>query len=378
MTEENPTGPTEQLPETDDRADPGGAGRRRLTRVRSEGMLAGVAEGLGRHFDVDPVIFRIAFGVSIFFGGFGLIAYVALALFLPDESGEALVRNTRWGVVAAILLIGFFIVPAGIFWDGPGWGGWGALWLLIPLSVAIGAYAIVKDRGEPASATRVIAAVFVAGAAVAAVVALGGAAALLTAFGWGVVIAALVIAAGVALILGALFGGLRWLIIPALAIATGVGVAAAADLEFDGGIGERRHAPLSADTIPAGGYEVAIGKLAVDLRALDWEADEVVRLDLDVGMGQGIVAVPEDVCVVADAHASMGSLRIVGERHEGINAGSSPVSSTATPRLELEADVQLGELLVVNDDDYDIDRNHSRDFAGAAEQQRSQALACES
>ena len=63
------------------------AAPRRLLRSRDDRMLAGVAGGLGRYFDVDPVIVRIAFAISIFFGGLGVIAYAALALFVPSGDG---------------------------------------------------------------------------------------------------------------------------------------------------------------------------------------------------------------------------------------------------------------------------------------------------
>src|SRR5437764_9520995 len=58
---------------------------RRLLRSSDDRVLAGVAGGLGRYFGVDPVIFRIGFGLSVFFGGLGLLAYVLLALFVPTD-----------------------------------------------------------------------------------------------------------------------------------------------------------------------------------------------------------------------------------------------------------------------------------------------------
>jgi phage shock protein PspC (stress-responsive transcriptional regulator) len=346
-----PEPPTEPQPEE--------AGRPRLTRYRPTGMLAGVSSGLGRHFGVDPVIFRIAFGVSVFFGGFGLVAYLALALFLPDESGEALVKSSRWGLVAAIVLIGLFLVPAigWGFWDGG--HGWG-FWLIIPAAVALGAYAILKDRGGPGNATGVIAAIFIAGAAVAGFFLLALAGAAVTAVGFGEVAAGLVILAGVALVLGAFSGTLRWLIIPALALATGVGVAAAADIEVDGTIGHRQYTPVRADEIPANGYDLGIGRLEVDLRQIDWGPNEVIDIEVDMGIGQATVLVPEDVCVNADVTAKSGSLMVAGERQEGFDADidqSAPLD--VTPRLDLSGELQIGELRVLNDDDREIGERHT-------------------
>ena len=47
----------------------------RLRRSRTDRKIAGVAGGLGRHFDIDPTIVRVAFVVLAFFGGAGLLLY---------------------------------------------------------------------------------------------------------------------------------------------------------------------------------------------------------------------------------------------------------------------------------------------------------------
>src|SRR3954447_27056206 len=79
--------------ESDQDADPVPPQGRRLTRSRDDRVIAGVAGGLGRYFDVDPVIFRIGFAVSVFFGGIGLLAYVALALFVPTGAPDGSVAE---------------------------------------------------------------------------------------------------------------------------------------------------------------------------------------------------------------------------------------------------------------------------------------------
>jgi phage shock protein PspC (stress-responsive transcriptional regulator) len=58
---------------------------RRLTRSSSDKKLGGVAGGLGRYFDVDPVLFRIGFVVTALFSGAGLLAYLALLAVVPRE-----------------------------------------------------------------------------------------------------------------------------------------------------------------------------------------------------------------------------------------------------------------------------------------------------
>jgi phage shock protein PspC (stress-responsive transcriptional regulator)/predicted membrane protein len=46
-------------------------------------MLAGVASGLGAHFEIDPVWVRLAFVVLTFFGGIGVILYLAGWVLMP-------------------------------------------------------------------------------------------------------------------------------------------------------------------------------------------------------------------------------------------------------------------------------------------------------
>src|SRR5688500_8008161 len=60
--------------------------------VRSrDGYLAGVCEGLGRRFGIEPWLVRGAWLVSILAFGTGLLLYVIMALCLPreDELDEA-------------------------------------------------------------------------------------------------------------------------------------------------------------------------------------------------------------------------------------------------------------------------------------------------
>jgi phage shock protein PspC (stress-responsive transcriptional regulator) len=73
-------------------ADPGSpaprADRPPLRRSKRDKVLAGVCGGLGRYFDLDPVIFRIVLGVLAVTGGVGLIFYGFAWLLLPVEGDE--------------------------------------------------------------------------------------------------------------------------------------------------------------------------------------------------------------------------------------------------------------------------------------------------
>ncbi|MEW2137000.1 PspC domain-containing protein [Streptomyces sp. NPDC005409] len=67
---------------------PAAAERPPLRRSKRDKVLAGVCGGLGRYFDLDPVIFRIVLGVLAVTGGVGLIFYGFAWLLLPQDGEE--------------------------------------------------------------------------------------------------------------------------------------------------------------------------------------------------------------------------------------------------------------------------------------------------
>jgi phage shock protein PspC (stress-responsive transcriptional regulator) len=360
---------TAQLPAGEPPRDPPrSGGPRRLLRSRSDRMIAGVAGGLASYFNVDPVIVRIAFAISIFFGGLGVIAYAALALFVPSEPTEGgevgpppAERSRALAIGAGVALV-VVALSWGVF-DGPGWWGHGFFWSpFVFVALLVGAAILIARRARGRSRSGgVLGTVLIAFAAFIglSIVAVGAAWAAAT--GHGVLVAIIVIAVGAMLALAAFNGGARWLIAPALAVAIPLGVVSAADVSFGDGIGERTYRPLSAASVPER-YELGIGRLQIDLRQLDWQDDTVVDLNVDVGIGQGVVAVPSNVCVTTDLDARAGDLRIAGDDSDGVDVHSQAnAGSTATPRLDLTGEVDLGELVVINDDDADLDaRDHFR------------------
>jgi len=52
-------------------------------------MLWGVCGGLAKYFNTDPTIVRVIFVITIFFGGLGIIAYIILAILVPNENSKA-------------------------------------------------------------------------------------------------------------------------------------------------------------------------------------------------------------------------------------------------------------------------------------------------
>jgi phage shock protein C len=58
---------------------------KRLYRARDERMISGVAGGIAKYFSVDPTIIRLLFVVTALAGGPGLLAYIVLAIIIPEE-----------------------------------------------------------------------------------------------------------------------------------------------------------------------------------------------------------------------------------------------------------------------------------------------------
>lgn len=57
----------------------------KLYRDTRNQVIGGVAAGLGRYFNIDPLLVRILFVLLAIFGGGGLIIYILLWIFVPDD-----------------------------------------------------------------------------------------------------------------------------------------------------------------------------------------------------------------------------------------------------------------------------------------------------
>src|SRR3954447_21314774 len=229
---------------------------RRLTRSTSDRVIAGVAGGLGRYFSIDPVVVRIAFIVGSFFGGAGLIAYAAAWLLVPSDDvtsrGDAAGIARRLGIAIGMLVL------TGV--------------------------AVVAGFGGAAS---------------------GGAS----------TVAIVVIAAGGLLVAGAFTGGMRWLVVPALALALSAGAAAAGNIDIRGGTGERIYRPATADNLRSN-YKLGVGHLLLDLRNTKFGPGNH-RVHLKLGLGQAEVLVPPNVCVSSTAHIAGGETAVFDQTSGG-------------------------------------------------------------
>jgi phage shock protein PspC (stress-responsive transcriptional regulator) len=283
--------------------------RRPLLRAKDDRMLWGVAGGLAEHIGFSPTLVRAAFVLTTLFGGAGLLAYLVLAVALPQDDGTGRpVDESVWARLGKVVLVCILVG--------------------IALFIAAGLVAV---------------------------------SAWVTATGHGTVIAIAVIALGFALVAAAFATDVRRRLAPplvllALVLGIPAGAIAAADIKFDNSVGERNYTPRVVADIPADGYKLGTGQLNVDLRRLPWRTGQTVAASAHLGLGQMIVSVPSRVCVVGHATGKAGELIVAGDVSHGIDPDVTKATPTSNaPRLDLDADIQLGQMIVTDEAPDEVD-----------------------
>jgi phage shock protein PspC (stress-responsive transcriptional regulator) len=57
--------------------------KKQLIKSSENKIIFGVCGGLGEYFEVDPILFRLAFIILSFAGGGGILIYLLFALLMP-------------------------------------------------------------------------------------------------------------------------------------------------------------------------------------------------------------------------------------------------------------------------------------------------------
>lgn len=340
---------------------------RRLYRSREDRVIAGVCGGLGRHFGIDPVIVRIAAVVLLFFGGASAVAYLGFLLLVPEEPLEGAPppakpdrssAATIIAIVALVLIGGPILLLAGLTVAAVAFplafivlAGLLVWWLVSGEAPGGNAGDVVKRSALGIGVLLLCFAIFIGGAWAAGV-------------GGGTVAAITVIAAGLVVAVGAFVGGFRLLILPALALAIGVGFVSAADIDLRGGVGEREYRPASATDLRER-YELGMGQLTVDLRDAQLPKGDT-PLELRVGVGDALVLVPRDVCVSSSADIGMGAANVFDRDSGGLDVDWDDHQSAPadTRRVVVDADVGVGAFEVQHERRDRFEHRH-RDGGGS-------------
>ncbi len=332
--------------------------RPRLIRTRRRRLIGGVCSGLGSYFDVDPIIFRIAFVGLAIFSGVGIALYLAFLLLTPEEGvSRAPIHLPRsaWrtvlGVVVVVVAVGIALNAAARAGLGGSWRfGVGLGWLALVGGVAALIWQRLRGPAERwrTSGDRRLLGLLALGTALAVEAIL-----LAVAGAWlaGIderVAAWAVVALGAVLAVASFTGWARRLVLPAGAFALAVAVIAAAHVDLHGGMGERAYRPRTLSEV-RDGYRLGAGRLEVDLRGIAFPPGST-KLHVRLGIGELVVLVPRGVCVETGARVGGGYVGALEDRSGGLDVDWSqrPSSPASTPRLMLEGRVGLGALLVAD------------------------------
>jgi phage shock protein PspC (stress-responsive transcriptional regulator) len=267
---------------------------KRLERS-SDRMVAGVAGGLGRYFDINPGVFRLGFVVLTLLGGAGILVYLAAVLVMPSEGEEQSIaakvlaeRSDRPAPLVALGLVGVAIavlLSRGDLWPAAGTG-----WVLILIAGLIVLWASRSERRGRRVLTAV--AVLVSLFAVACVTAI------VTAFAW-------------------------------------------FDVSLSNGVGDRTYTPAAAVDVQRS-YKLGVGNLRLDLSHVNPATR--TRVKADVGVGELRIVVPRAAAVTVDAHAKVGDVYVLSRHDDGRNA---TIRTRGDGGLVLDANVGAGRIDVV-------------------------------
>ena len=350
--------------------------------------------GLGRHFDVDPTIIRVAFVVLALFGGAGLLLYGVGWLLVPEEGNDRAKVNLE-SSSRSILLIAFTVIAA-LMMVGDSSGVFDFPWPLAVLGVVVlsimmsrkdrqasRVVSLTKDRpvsdgptadstqskptqpwqsagqsagqsvGEPAPPPpKPYRGPGLFWATVALITAALGGLWLVELSGTGVPDGAYpALALGICggmLVLGAWYGRAGWVLF--LAVLSGLALGAATAAE--NGVGaDELHRPTTSASVDST-YNIGIGQIEVDLsevsdvRAL---AGRTIRVHGNVGRIEVIVPDGMDVTATGDVSGG-GDVSVFGEHQDGESPRLTRTldAGVAVPQLTIEADLTFGSITVRN------------------------------
>ncbi|HWX10250.1 MAG TPA: PspC domain-containing protein [Gaiellaceae bacterium] len=339
---------------------------RRLERSREGRWLGGVCAGLGRYFNLSPMIYRIAFVALALAGGTGILLYVAAWLVIPDDGVEDSIaaeaikghRDRPW-LLVGVGLLGFAAILAlssARVWPSPGnlWvaaaiAGAAIVWWhsstreRVP-SVARAPGAPVPPRVRRRSLGPVALGALIAGLGIVGLIDT----ATRWSVDWRVVLAVAAVALGALVAAGALTGhGVGSVVVLALAVLVAFAVSAAVRVPLFAGVGNRIETPATLAALDSR-YEQGIGDLELQLGNIAFPVGET-HVKATLGIGNLVVHVPNDVTVDVDARASVGEVILFGAHSHGSSPHQHAFDLGTNPArvLVLDARVGLGKVTVV-------------------------------
>ena len=264
---------------------------KRLERSRDSRVIAGVSGGLGRYFDIAPVVFRLGFVVLTLLGGSGVLVYIAAVLVMPQEGEETSlaedILRKRRDHPARLVALGLIAVAVVSLLARAGtWPTAGTAWFLVLVAGLVLLWTS-RRRGIVVAIAAILA--LAAAVAVAAVVA---------AFAW-------------------------------------------FNVSLRDGVGNHRYAPTNVASVSKG-YELGIGKLQLDLTKLP--NGTPANVSASVGIGDLRIVIPRDVPATISTRVKAGDLDVLGHHDDGTNVKAVIGSGS---QLNIVANVGAGHIEVV-------------------------------
>lgn len=363
-------------------------------RRSSDSVIAGVAGGIAKHFEVDPVLVRVIFAVLLFTGGSGIILYLGLWLFVPPEDPEPSVfaklfnltenepKVRQVGIILTLLFGALSLLSAfgiGEFADFE--IAWPLFWLLFWAAVLYWFFAVRPRKkqqtletgqtvvGEssgtnssdpnqsaqlPAKPTPApkppnprggsqltVGTLSVAAIAVGIMIFTNFAG--LTNFTWANYLTVALLITGIGLLVGSYFGNGLGLIWVGLLIALNLTLNdVALETESRETTRPASIAQLSKE------YKFGAGDFVLDLSRIPAQDLQNRELEVEAGLGQVTIIVPQDVPIEMEASIGIGQIHLFDETQSGLDIELSYLSpGLSTNRLKIEVESGIGHIEVV-------------------------------
>ena len=158
-------------------------------------------------------------------------------------------------------------------------------------------------------------------------------------------LATLLAMVGLGLLVGAVIGRARGLIIVGVLLIPPALVASVVpNIDFTGEVGER-HITVTTGNID-GRYRLAAGSLTVDFRSVSLAPQEDVAVEIEVGAGELIIIVPPNAGLRVEASVGIGSLDLLGRERDGVGL-SDAINESGNGTLVINARTGFGTVSIV-------------------------------
>ncbi len=355
--------PPEEAAGNDEQPPDGGTEAARPPLRRYDGILGGVAAGLAGYFRLAPWLIRLAFVLLSFFGGLGILLYAAGWLLIPSTGTDQSIAD-HWlsELGAGRSWIGAALIALAAIWlltslDITRWGlAWAVAFLVLgvllyrqetppeesasrPAEAAAGLPAPLvgpadnqsqSPRRSPARRPRQPRQVRTPSMLGRYTLAAGliGVGVLALLDGAGVLfpdvrhyLALAVGIVGIGLLVGAVWGRSRLLIVVGLFLAFLMGAATIGEAVDTFTDEVQTYSPATFGEVSTN-YTMDSGTLIIDLTKVDWQ-NRVIAIDAELGAGRIEVKLPEIVSAAVNARAGVGQVEVFGRSSEGFGIGRS-------------------------------------------------------